>query len=141
MLAGPGPLAVRIAAEGLSVSGLGVSAGGAQAAFAPLASLDPVAGFVGDAGASKWAHDAKAFERTVLRGGAQVAGVSFDTLLAGYLLDPASADYPLQALCERYLGADVLGDRRGRGRGPALRERRPGARWRPKPRRWRSWRP
>ena len=28
----------------------------------------------------------------------------------GYLLDPAAADYALRALCERYLGADVLGE-------------------------------
>ncbi|MGH2546777.1 MAG: DNA polymerase I, partial [Actinomycetota bacterium] len=35
--------------------------------------------------------------------------VAFDTLLAGYLLDPAEASYPLSALSERYLGADVLG--------------------------------
>ena len=34
---------------------------------------------------------------------------TFDTLLAGYLLDPAAADYPLRRLCERYLGTDVLG--------------------------------
>ena len=36
-------------------------------------------------------------------------GIAFDTMLAGYLLDPASAEYPLRTLCERYLGADVLG--------------------------------
>ena len=33
----------------------------------------------------------------------------FDTFLAGYLLDPAAAEYPLRALSEKYLGADVLG--------------------------------
>src|SRR6185503_8738619 len=32
----------------------------------------------------------------------------FDTLLAGYLLDPAEASYPLDALCATYLGLDVL---------------------------------
>ena len=41
--------------------------------------------------------------------GARVGGVAFDTMLAGYLLDPAAATYPLDALCEAYLGADVLG--------------------------------
>ncbi len=109
LLEGPGPLAVRLDADGGSVRGIGVSAGGAQAAFAPLRSLGPVARFVSDAGAAKWFHDAKAFERAVLRAGGDVAGVTFDTMLAGYLLDPASADYPLPALCEHYLGTDVLG--------------------------------
>ena len=38
----------------------------------------------------------------------EVGGVTFDTLLAGYLLDPGAADYPLRGLGERYLGADVM---------------------------------
>ena len=49
------------------------------------------------------------FERTVLSGRPGWTAVAFDTMLAGYLLDPASAEYPLRTLCERYLGADVLG--------------------------------
>src|SRR5207244_1560611 len=63
-----------------------------------------------DPTAPKWAHDAKALERTVLAEGGSVAAVAFDTMLAGYLLDPASATYPLPVLCERYLGVDVVGD-------------------------------
>ena len=39
------------------------------------------------------AHDAKALE-------AVPAGLSFDTMLAGYLLDPARRGYPLAELCE-----------------------------------------
>ena len=30
--------------------------------------------------------------------------------IAGYLLDPASATYPISILGERYLGVDVVGD-------------------------------
>ena len=71
----------------------------------------------------------------------QVAGVAFDTMLAGYLLDPAAAEYPLRALCEQYLGVDVLGEvegqdegqlfsrgrlAAGRGRGGGGRAARPG---------------
>ena len=109
LLGGGNPLGVRLDAEGTGVRGIAVSAGGAQAAHVSLSSLAPVAAFVADADAPKWTHDAKAFERAVLRAGGVVAGVAFDTMLAGYLLDPASAEYPLTALCERYLGSDVLG--------------------------------
>ena len=56
-----------------------------------------------------------------------MAGVAFDTMLAGYLLDPASADYPLRALCERYLGSDVLGDIEEEDEGQLFTE----APWRP----------
>ncbi len=109
LLSAGAPLGVRIDADGATVRGIAVSAGGAQAAYAALSSIDPVAAFVADPEVPKWAHDAKAFERAALRAGADVNGVSFDTMLAGYLLDPASDRYPLAALCEHYLGADVLG--------------------------------
>jgi DNA polymerase-1 len=93
----------------LEVRGAAVSAGGAQAAYAALRSLEPIASALSSTEARKWAHDAKTLERTALADGVAVGGVAFDTLLAGYLLDPAAADYPLRALCERYLGVDVLG--------------------------------
>ena len=106
---GGSPVGVRLDVDGVQVRGMAASAGGAQAAYAPLPSLAPVAGFVADDGAPKWIHDAKAFERVVRSQDARVGGVAFDTMLAGYLLDPAAATYPLDALCEAYLGADVLG--------------------------------
>ncbi len=109
LLSGGSPVGVRLQVEGTAVRGMAVSAGGAQAAHIALSSLDPVAAFVASPDAPKWMHDAKAFERAVRRAGGAVSGVAFDTMLAGYLLDPASADYPLSALCERYLGSDVLG--------------------------------
>jgi DNA polymerase I len=109
LLGGGSPLGVRLQVEGTAVRGMAVSAGGAQAAHVALSALDPVAAFVSAEDAPKWTHDAKSFERAVRRAGGSVAGVTFDTMLAGYLLDPASADYPLSGLCERYLGSDVLG--------------------------------
>jgi DNA polymerase-1 len=69
-----------------------------------------VADVLADPAVATWTHDAKELERAVLRGGATVGRLAFDTMLAAYLLDPASADYPLRELCERYLGTDVLGD-------------------------------
>ena len=107
--AGGGPVGVRLDSDDDAVRGVAISAGGAQAAYAALNGVDPLEAFLADAGAPKWTHDAKALERVALRSGSPIEGVSFDTLLAGYLLDPASADYALRALAETYLGADVLG--------------------------------
>jgi DNA polymerase-1 len=107
---GEAPLGVRLDAETGALRGIAVSAGGAQAAYAAIGSLEPITAFLADPGTPKWAHDAKLLERDVLRAGGAVAGIAFDTMLAGYLLDPASAEYPLRDLCERYLGADVLGE-------------------------------
>jgi DNA polymerase-1 len=91
------------------VIGAAASTGGAQAAYAPLEGLGELAAPLEDGAVPKHAHDVKTLERAALRAGGSVAGVTFDTMLAGYLLDPASADYPLAGLCERHLGADVLG--------------------------------
>jgi DNA polymerase I len=127
LLTGGNPLGVRLDTEGTTVRGMAVSAGGAQAAHLSLNSLAPVAAFVSSMDAPKWTHDAKSFERAVLRAGGAVAGVAFDTMLAGYLLDPASAEYPLRALCERYLGSDVLGGVEEEDEGQLFTE----APWRP----------
>jgi DNA polymerase-1 len=104
-----GPLGVRLDADGDAFRGVAVSAGGAQASYTALGTLDPIVHWLADVDTPKWAHDAKELQRAAIRSGGDISGVTFDTMLAGYLLDPAAADYPLQALCERYLGADVLG--------------------------------
>jgi DNA polymerase-1 len=109
VLASDATLAVRLDADLGDVRGMAVSAGGAQAAYARLQGVRPVATFLADPERAKWTHDAKAVEASATAAGVQVSGMVFDTLLAGYLLDPATAIYPLPALCEKYLGADVLG--------------------------------
>ncbi len=43
-------------------------------------------------------------------------------MLAGYLLDPAAADYPLRDLAERYLGTDVVGAAEGDDEGQLFAE-------------------
>jgi DNA polymerase-1 len=105
-----GPVALAVHEEADVVTGLGVSAGGAQAAYAPLEGVAAVASRLSDPATPKWAHDTKALERITLRAGAVLEGVAFDTMLAGYLLEPGTADYPLASLCERYLGTDLFGD-------------------------------
>jgi DNA polymerase I len=109
-LLGVGPVAVAIHEVDGAVTGLAVSAGGAQAAYATLDGLGDVAEKLADPAAPVWAHDAKTVERIALRAGAVVGDVAFDTMLAGYLLEPGTADYPLASLAERYLGADLLGE-------------------------------
>jgi DNA polymerase I len=114
MLKGDGPLAVHALIEQGAVRGLAVSPGGGQASFA---ALDPipgqVEGWLGDERTSKWVHHAKELETPLLGAGMRLGGVAFDTLLAAYLLDPAEANYPLDELCRRYLGLDILADVEG----------------------------
>ena len=117
-----GPVALRLLTDGAEVHGAAVSAGGAQAAFAPFSGLGPLAAHIADAGSPKWTHDAKVFERAVTRAGGETEGVAFDALLAAYLLDPASADYALRGLAERYLGADLVGVAEGGADGQLFAE-------------------
>ena len=109
-LLGDGPVSVVIQEEADVLVGLAVSAGGAQAAYAALEGPGPVGERLADPATQKWTHDAKALERVMLRAGALLEGVAFDTMLAGYLLEPGTADYPLASLSERYLGTDLFGD-------------------------------
>ncbi len=104
MLRQDGPFAVRVGADGLAVS-----SGDGRAAFAATGLSDgSVPAFLADPDRPKLAHDAKELEASVLVDGGSFRGLAFDTLLAGYLLDPAAADYPLSALCEKHIGADPI---------------------------------
>jgi DNA polymerase-1 len=96
------------------VRGIGLSPGAGQAVYVPFERMpDPLVGWLADPKAPKWVHGSKDFQATLLVEGCQLEGVAFDTLLAGYLLDPAEANYPLDELCRRYLGLDVLGEIEG----------------------------
>ena len=121
-LATDSPRSVRLDAEGSAVRGIAVSAGGGQATYAELTDLAPVSTFLADVDSPKWAHDAKALERLLLANGASLAGLVSDAMLAGYLLDPATASYPLDALCERYLGTNVLAAVEGESEGQLFGE-------------------
>jgi DNA polymerase-1 len=114
LLKGPEPRAVYLRL-GEEARGVAISLGGGQAAFVPLQDglPTPATGWLADAARPKWVHDAKDLQTLLLENGLELEGVAFDTLLAGYLLDPAEASYPLDALCRRYLGVDVLGELQG----------------------------
>ena len=66
----------------------------------------------------KTCHDLKFIEVVLKRAGLDLAGGSFDTLLAGYLLDP-DTPHSAEALAQRHLGivpADATSVSRGSGR-------------------------
>ena len=103
-----GPKAVHAPVEGGEIRGLALSAGGGAAVFAPFDHLLPkLQAWLADPARPKWVHAGKELQTTLLAGGMRLAGVAFDAELAGYLLDPAEASYPLSALSQRYLGLDV----------------------------------
>jgi DNA polymerase I len=108
-LSGAAPRGVALKTEGTRIRELAVSPGGGQAVVAELGASAQAAGFLADTKRPKWVHDFKEMETAVLAAGGELDGVAVDTLLAAYLLDPAAADYPLDDLCRRYLGSDVLG--------------------------------
>ncbi|HET9724462.1 MAG TPA: DNA polymerase I [Actinomycetota bacterium] len=108
LLGSDAPKALRLELDGRAVLGIGVSAGGGQAAYAPVRSLAELGAALAD-DAPKWVHDAKDVETAALASGGTLGGVRFDTMLAAYLLDPATPSYELRALCEQYLGTDVVG--------------------------------
>ena len=58
----------------------------------------------GTGGPALAAHDAKPLVRTLLRMGLDTAGLTLDTTLAGYLLDPSDSSYELSDLLGRYTG-------------------------------------
>jgi DNA polymerase-1 len=108
LLASDAPKAVRIDSEAGRIAGVGVSVGGGQAAYAPVKRASDVAKGL-QSETPKWTHDAKDTETAALESGGGLGGVAFDTMLAGYLLDPAAPTFALGSLCETYLGTDVLG--------------------------------
>ena len=107
-IAGDGPVAVRVHAEGEGLDGMAVSTGEGRAVYAPFPAVEADA-VLAEPAVTKWVHDAKELESNATRSGREVHGVVFDTLLAGYLLDPAEATYDPATLSRTYLGVDVLG--------------------------------
>jgi len=119
LLSGDAPRGTALVSEGTRATGLAVSPGGGQAAYLPLDGGLPetAASWLADPGRPKWVHDAKELQASALRLGVVAAGVAFDTLLAGYLLDPGEGAYPLSELTRRYLGTDLMTEEAGEGDG------------------------
>jgi DNA polymerase I len=103
-----GAAAVAVRAEDDAIHGAAVSAGGAQGSYAPIADPAALVDALADVAIAKQTHDAKVLERTATALGGGLDGVTFDTLIGGYLLDPGTTAYSLDKLSERYLGTDLL---------------------------------
>jgi DNA polymerase-1 len=113
ILSGGGPVAAAPSIDGEILQGLALSPGGGQSIFIPLEGTvlpDGLAAWFADPARPKWVHNGKDLETALRSSGCRLEGVAFDTLLAGYLLDPAEANYPLGHLTDKYLGADLLAD-------------------------------
>jgi DNA polymerase-1 len=106
------PRSVVLVADERSAIGVALSSGGGQAACLSLSGEMPEAlrVWLADSTRPKWVHDAKDLQARALRLGLDVEGVTFDTMLAAYVLDPADASYPLGALSQRYLGSDLVSE-------------------------------
>lgn len=70
-----------------------------------------------DERAEKWMHDAKRSEVALLWKGINVKGITFDTLLAAYLLNPSEAEYPLDRLAQQYGTLQLSSDEQVYGKG------------------------
>ncbi len=103
-----GAAAVAVRVDDGAIRGAAASAGGAQASYAELGDAGPLLAALEDVAIRKQTHDAKALERTAAALGAGLDGVTFDTLIGGYLLDPGTTEYSLDRLTERYLGTDLF---------------------------------
>jgi len=117
------PKSVAGLVEGSKLAGVAASAGEGRAMFAEVGVMPAgLARAFAEEDAPKWLHEAKELETVLVAEGRTLEGVAFDTLLAGYLLDPAAADYPLADLCVTYLGSDLLESATGSEEGQLFAE-------------------
>ncbi|MDI6892581.1 MAG: DNA polymerase I [Actinomycetota bacterium] len=72
--------------------------------------LSRLKGYLESLRLSKLVHDGKMGILCFKKEGLDLRGISFDTMIAAYLLDPGRGDYPLENLCREYLRAKISGD-------------------------------
>jgi DNA polymerase I len=103
------------------------SAGGELAVTEPIrnlpalhdASLGAVAALLTDSQVPKAGHDIK-YDWQVLRGaGVELAGVTFDTMLASFVLDPGRRSHTIDTLCLEHLGRTLQTYQEVTGKGKA----------------------
>ncbi|MGH2690946.1 MAG: DNA polymerase I [Actinomycetota bacterium] len=110
LLGGEDPRGIALETRDGAPVGLAISGSEGSAAYVSLDGAFPSAlkRWLADPSIPKWVHDAKELQTATRRLGIEIKGVVFDTLLAGYLLDPAEGSYPLGLLTQRYLGTDLV---------------------------------
>ncbi len=114
-----GPIVLDLVEDG-GFAGLAVLDRGESVEVVPLDRLDPQAvSVLTDPGRPKYAHDAKRIIRRLGELGVALRGVTFDTALAAYVLDPSSRAYDLSTVVERWLGSELDSVDRDTGSGGA----------------------
>ena len=113
------------------LAGLGLAAGD-EAFYLPLPPLQggvpaPLAALLADASVTKSVHDAKTARLALRRAGADLAGVTMDTMVASYLVASERRQHLLEELARERLGLEVPAlpapDRKDPKRQPSLDER------------------
>mgnify|MGYP003585357137 CR=1 FL=1 len=110
--AGERPLAVLPILSGtvpeITITGVALcAAGDTLVIMAGETGWSEVVSLLADEAVAKSTHDSKRLLHGCRAAGVALSAVVFDTLLAGYLLDPIASDYAVPLLSEQYLGEAV----------------------------------
>jgi DNA polymerase-1 len=96
---------------------IGPDADGVPALLGDPAVLEALASGFGPGGAGVVAHDAKEMMRSLLPLGVDIVGLTMDTAVVAYLLDPSVDRYRLADLASRFLEVTVDDGTGGKGQG------------------------
>ena len=107
LVAGGGTLAVEAVWDGADLAGVVAAGPGERASFVPADRLGALGEALADPAVPKALHDAKALTRALLEMGGDLAGLDFDTALAGFLLNPAERAPDLSTLASQVLGLEI----------------------------------
>ncbi|HEX4245417.1 MAG TPA: DNA polymerase I [Acidimicrobiales bacterium] len=112
----PGDRSGEVKPGGQRVLYLGDAAAG-PSLVAQRSVLDSLAGALGPGGVGVIAHNAKEIMRSLLPLGVDVTGLTMDTAVSAYLLDPSVDHYRLRDLSVDHLGIEVDDGEQGKGQG------------------------
>jgi DNA polymerase-1 len=100
-------LALEAVWDGEALAGVMVAGEGDSAAFVPAGRLEALGEALADPAVPKALHDAKPLTRALLEAGGDLTGLSCDTSLAGYLVNPTERAPDLSALASQVLGLEI----------------------------------
>ena len=101
------PVSIDVVLEGAEPAGLMVGLGASRAAYLTGSVLAAAAPFLEDPAVAKQVHDAKEAMRHLASLGIDLDGVTFDTALAAYVVNPAARGYDLASVAERFLALEL----------------------------------
>lgn len=96
-----------IARDGDAADGKPGNGSAEEAFFVPVPHLDHLGDALADPSVPIASYDSKQLLRELIERGFVMSGVSFDLMLAGYIIDPAARSQTLEDLASRYLGLDL----------------------------------